>query len=29
MHEVPYIADNCLDLTITHLTIVGGIQGVP
>jgi hypothetical protein len=29
MHQVPYISENCLDLTLTHLTIVGGINGVP
>jgi hypothetical protein len=27
MHQVPYISDNCLDLTLTHLTIVGGLRG--
>jgi hypothetical protein len=26
MHQVPYISENCLDLTLTHLTIVGGIN---
>jgi hypothetical protein len=29
MHQVPYISDNCLDLTLTHLTMVEGINGVP
>jgi len=29
MHQVPYISDNYLDLTLTHLTMVGGINGVP
>ena len=29
MHQIPFISDNCLDLTLTHLTIVGGINGVP
>jgi hypothetical protein len=28
MHQVPYISDDCLDLTLTHLTIVWGINGV-
>jgi hypothetical protein len=28
MHQVPYISDNCLDLTLIHLTIVGVINGV-
>jgi hypothetical protein len=29
MHQVPYISDNYLDLTLIHLTIVGGINEVP
>ena len=29
MHQVPYISDNCLDLTLVHLTIVGGINRMP
>jgi hypothetical protein len=28
MHQVPYISDNCLDLALTHLTIVWGINEV-
>ena len=29
LHQVPYISDNYLDLTLTHLTIVGGINEDP
>jgi hypothetical protein len=29
MHQIPFISENSLDLTLTHLTMVGGIKGVP
>jgi hypothetical protein len=29
MHQIPFISDDCLDLTLTHLTMVWGINGVP
>jgi hypothetical protein len=29
MHLTPFISDNCLDLTLTHLTMVGGLIGCP
>jgi hypothetical protein len=29
MHQIPSISDDCLDLTLTHLTMVGGIDRVP
>jgi hypothetical protein len=28
MHQIPFISDDCLDLTLTHLTMVGGIDGI-
>jgi hypothetical protein len=29
MHQIPFIFDDCLDLTLTHLTMVGGLTGCP
>jgi hypothetical protein len=29
MHQIPFISDDCLDLTLTHLTMAGGIDEVP
>ena len=29
MHQIPFISDDCLDLTLTHLTMVGGKDRVP
>jgi hypothetical protein len=29
MHLTPFISNNCLDLTLTHLTMVGGLTGCP
>jgi hypothetical protein len=29
LDQIPFIYDDCLDLTLTHLTMVGGINGVP
>jgi hypothetical protein len=29
MHLTPFGSDNYLDLTLTHLTIVGGLTGCP
>jgi hypothetical protein len=28
MHQIPFIYDDCLDLTLTHLTMVGEIDSV-
>jgi hypothetical protein len=29
MHLIPFISNNCLDLTFAHLTMLGGIDRVP
>ena len=29
MHMIPFISNNCLDLTLAHLTMFGGIDRVP
>jgi hypothetical protein len=29
MHQIPFISDDCLDLTLTHLTMVGGLTKYP
>jgi hypothetical protein len=29
MHLIPFISNNCLDLTLAHLTMFGGIDRVP
>jgi hypothetical protein len=28
MHLTPFVSDKCLDLTLTHLTMAGGIDRV-
>ena len=29
VHLIPFISNNCLDLTFAHLTMFGEIDGVP
>jgi hypothetical protein len=29
MHLIPFISNNCLDLTLSHLTMFGGLTGCP
>jgi hypothetical protein len=29
MHLIPFISNNCLDLTLAHLTMFGGLTGCP
>jgi hypothetical protein len=29
MHLIPFISNNCLDLTLAHLTMFGGIDKMP
>jgi hypothetical protein len=29
MHQIPFISDDCLDLALTHLTMVEGLTKYP